>query len=159
MKLVFIFLLLFAESQQFFDIQFDRFELMFQNESFFDYSKLRVRKYNKTVRLLIGEITYNQPIGNEIIVEVKGYKKQGNQYRLLPYHAAPTPYCTSLENDRKDLFDINLKFLKILSITAYMYEDFVKGSDFPKDRKTCPYPAVKWLKYLFVIVFNQILFF
>lgn len=62
----------------FFDLQMDRLELLYQDDSFIDFNKLRVRKMNKTVRAIVGEVNLKQKIGNEVLVEGKMYKKQGS---------------------------------------------------------------------------------
>lgn len=79
-------------SQTYFDITFEKFELIFQDENFADFSKLRVKRQNRT-RALVGEYTYKVPFGNEIMLEGKFYKKQGGEYRLMPYRSALKPYC------------------------------------------------------------------
>jgi hypothetical protein len=82
------------------DIQFDRIDIIFQDEKFVDFSKLKVRKVNKT-RALIGEFTYKIPMGNDIMIEGRLYKKQGGEYRLMPYRAPRKPYCEANIDDRK----------------------------------------------------------
>lgn len=69
--------LLFPLVLSFFDIQIDRFEVIEQDLKISNWSGVKVRKFNKTTRVLIGDIRLFQEIGNNINVEAKGYKKQG----------------------------------------------------------------------------------
>lgn len=64
----------------FLDIVLDRFELIEQDINVVDWTGVRVRKYNKTTRGLIGETKLLVPHGNDFTVEVKVYKKQGNRF-------------------------------------------------------------------------------
>jgi hypothetical protein len=70
--------LFFICAESYFDCQLDRFEVCSQNKEFTDWSDLKVKKLNKTTRALVGEIKFFQPFDNNIIIEVKAYKKQGN---------------------------------------------------------------------------------
>lgn len=79
-------------NEPYFDITLEKFDLLFQDDKFSDFSKLKVKKQNRT-RALVGEYTFKIPFGDEIMMEGKFYKKQGGEYRLLPYRSALKPYC------------------------------------------------------------------
>lgn len=96
--LIFLIFFKFCVTKTYFDIQLDRMELIFQNDSIVDYSKLRVRKVNGT-RSLVGEYTNKVPIGDDFLIETKFYKKQGGEYRLQPYRLLKTPYCKFVAED------------------------------------------------------------
>lgn len=54
-------------------------------------------------------------------MEIKTLKKQGGEYRYLPYTIPPSPYCDALESDK------------------YFYPEIAKYSDLPEDiRSNCP---------------------
>lgn len=83
----------------------------------------KVKKVNKT-RSIFGSFFYHVPFGNDIKVEIKTLKKQGGEYRYLPYTLLPGPFCDILGSDK------------------YLYPDIAKHSDFPEDIKSnCPLPA------------------
>lgn len=83
----------------------------------------KVKKVNK-IRSVFGWFFLHVPFGNDIKIEVKTLKKQGGEYRYLPYKLIPTPFCDALESDK------------------YFYPDIAKYSDFPEDIKNnCPLSA------------------
>lgn len=84
----------------YFDIQLDRFEQLQNDPSVVDASEIKVRKVNKT-RSIIGNMKTFVEIGNDILVQGKAYKKQGNEYRLSPYKLQPQPLCDTVINDSK----------------------------------------------------------
>lgn len=84
----------------YFDIQLDRFEQLYANLSICDFSGLKVRKVNK-IRSLIGKLIISEPMDRDILFVTKTYKKQGNEYRLLPYRIPSQPVCEALQNDGK----------------------------------------------------------
>lgn len=95
---VLIIILLINLVVSYFDVQIDRFEVLFQNTSFFDWSGLKVRKIQK-IRSIVGEIDFFVPIGNDIMFSGLAYKKQGGEYRLMPYKVQPTPFCDFIKKD------------------------------------------------------------
>lgn len=96
-NLIFLILLInFVDS--YFDAEIDRFDLISQNTNLTDWSSMKVRKVNK-IRCLVGEIKIYKSFGNDIMVQVKGYKKQGGEYRLMPYKLQPTPFCDFVKSD------------------------------------------------------------
>lgn len=90
------FLINFAHS--YFDVDLDRFEILEQDSSIIDWSSLKIRKVNKN-RSLVGDMKVHATLDNDVIIQVKGYKKQGGEYRLMPYKVQPTPLCEFVEND------------------------------------------------------------
>lgn len=92
--------------QPFFDIQIDRFEDIFTDPKYFNYSTVKVRKVNKT-RSIVGEMVNLQPIGNDVLGGGNLYKKQGNEYRLMPYKVQMVPLCDALINDGEIYMKIN----------------------------------------------------
>lgn len=104
---VLILILLIKLVESYFDAQMDRFEVLYQNLSYSDFSQLKVRKVNK-VRSLVGEIKFFVPFGNDITIEAKAYKKQGGEYRQMPYKFPPMPFCDFLIQDRKIKFYVEL---------------------------------------------------
>lgn len=85
---------------------------------------VRVKKVNKT-RSIVGYIFYYEPFGNNIKVEIRTLKKQGGEYRYMPYKQVPEAFCDVLAKDK------------------YIYPDVAKHSDFPEDiERNCPLPAV-----------------
>lgn len=96
-----ILILLFGLVEPFFEVLLDHMEIIEQNTSLIDFSQLKVRKIKK-IRSLIGEIKLHIPIGNDIMFELKAYKKQGGEYRLMPYKLQPSPFCDFLAQDSKN---------------------------------------------------------
>lgn len=85
----------------YFDVQIDRFEQVESDKSIVDF-RIRVRKVNKT-RSLIGEVVIGKPSGDDIMFSAKCFKKQGNEYRLMPYRLPPQPMCQLLKHDGKEI--------------------------------------------------------
>ena len=77
----------------------DRFEQLEADTSIVDYSDLKVRKVNKTLRAIFGAAHHHVPFGNEYELEVLVYMKQGGEYRLLPYKKTRTPFCEFCKSD------------------------------------------------------------
>lgn len=96
---VLIFSLLIVQIECFFEVILDRFDVLEQDTSINDWSKLRVKKVNKTSRVLIGEVTSFVKIGNDVLFEAILLKKQGNEYRYTPYKVEPTPFCDAIKSD------------------------------------------------------------
>lgn len=73
----FILILIFVGVESYFDFIQDRVEVLYQNETFTNWKDLRFRKINKTTRALVGKIVFYVDFGNQIMIEMKSYKKQG----------------------------------------------------------------------------------
>lgn len=109
----------------------DRFEEIYANESYVDFSKLKVRRVNKT-RAIIGEVEFKQLLGNDVLVDIKIYKKQGGEYRKMPYEILHQPFCDFYGND------------------IYIYHEVAKDSDLPADlKKNCPLKPVTFPQNFF----------
>lgn len=115
----------------FFDIQLEKLEIVEQDLAYIDASNLKVRKMNKTTRAVIGKVIYSKPLGNDIMMEAKIFKKQGlyilmdflddfsillgGEYRLTPYKLLPTPFCKAIQSDSES----EILKLRISSLILY----------------------------------------
>ena len=88
-------------AQSYFDVQMDRFELLFQDTNCVDVSSIKIRKVNKT-RSIVGDIKLMVPFDDDVIIESKGLKKQGGEYRQMPYHVQPTKLCEFIAKDGRE---------------------------------------------------------
>ncbi|KAL7037961.1 hypothetical protein ACKWTF_009418 [Chironomus riparius] len=108
-----------STNKKFFELILDRFELLTESPEIADWH-IRVRKVNKT-RALVGFISIYEPFGNNFLTEYKVLKKQGGEYRYLPYSVPRSPICDFFEKD------------------PYFYQYFANHSDFPNDiAANCP---------------------
>lgn len=85
----------------YFDIQLNWIDVIFQDEQSVELN-LKIKKVNK-IRSWIGEIKWNVQMDNEIVCGIKGLKKQGNEYRYLPYRVEPAKLCDFIHNDGKKI--------------------------------------------------------
>jgi Protein of unknown function (DUF1091) len=85
-----------------------------------DCGSLKVKRLKKQ-RLVFGNFTFLKPLGNELTIEITAYKKQGGEYRLLPYKI------------RKPVFDLAKE-------DTYVYEDLCNYTNFELP-PPCPFPA------------------
>lgn len=96
----------------YFDLQLDHIEVLEQNPEIMNFN-LRIRKVNK-VRSIIGKIIAFIPFDEKLICEIKGLKKQGNEYKYLPYRMPSTSICDDfiLKSGKKIFlyFNPNLNF-------------------------------------------------
>lgn len=112
----------------FIEIILDRcVQLEGDRENFIDASNLKVKKLNRTTRGIVGNLTFHVPLDNSYLAEATVYKKQGGEYRLMPFRYPPTGLCTAVNTDK------------------VWYPDFVKVSDLPYPMP-CPSPIVSQLK-------------
>jgi hypothetical protein len=89
-----------------------------------DFTQVRARKINKTTRALTGTFFVKElVVDNKIIVEHLFFKKQGGEYRKLPYTLPPKPFCDYVNED------------------VYFYPEIQKVSNIPKPFP-CPLPVV-----------------
>lgn len=88
-------------------------QLYGDTENFLDGSGIKVKKVNRTTRGLVGNITYHVPLDDSYFVESQFYKKQGGEYRLMPYKTPSTGFCNAVKND------------------IYFYPELVKFSNYP----------------------------
>lgn len=96
-----------------------------EGSTFSDFTKLRVRKLNRTSIVLVGNITYFVDVGNEHQLEVNIFKKIGNQYQLTPYHMRKENYCDFVKDHDS-------------------YKDLRAVSNLPEE-DVCPWPKVRFL--------------
>jgi hypothetical protein len=83
-----------------------------------------MRKINRTARAIVGTVQVFSAEGdNDVKIEVQLYKKQGGEYRKLPYNFPKAPLCDTINND------------------DHFYPDVVKHSDMPMPMP-CPIPKV-----------------
>jgi hypothetical protein len=97
----------------------DRLVQIYANTSVWDFSNLKIRRVNGT-RAIVGYLMFNEPMGNDVMVESALYVKQGGEYRTMPYRFPRQGYCDFAAGD------------------IYMYPDMTKNSDLPADvRANC----------------------
>lgn len=92
-------------------------------EKFIDFSSLKVKKLNQTFRALDGKVTYHIQLDNSFDLEGKFYKKQGGEYRILPYRLPRLGFCAFIKD-------------------KFFYPDLAAVSDLPLPAP-CPFTAVK----------------
>ena len=91
---------------------------------FIDFSEWKVRKVNRTTRLLTGTVVVVNPnIDNKVKIEFELYKKQGGEYRKQAYTLPPKGSCDFINQD------------------TYFYPEIVKVSNAP-EKMPCPLPVV-----------------
>lgn len=109
----------FPQVSAYLDIILDRIECS-ADPDFMECSSLKVKRVQKD-RLIFGNITIVTPLDNNVIIQLIPYKKQGGEYRKMPYKINE-PFCDVVQRDE------------------YFYDDLCASSTFLKDRP-CPYPA------------------
>jgi hypothetical protein len=71
-----------------------------EGQESYDWSRLRIRKLNKTVRGFVGTIqAISSTIDNNWKVAIQLFKKQGGEYRKLPYNIAQQGFCDFVQHD------------------------------------------------------------
>ncbi|KAL7037962.1 hypothetical protein ACKWTF_009419 [Chironomus riparius] len=104
---------------KFFEIILDCVEVLVETPEIAEWH-VHVRKINKT-RSLVGYMEFKIPMGNDNKAEYKLLRKQGGEYRYMPYSVPPLPFCEFLSKDK------------------YFYPDVANNSDFPEDLEaSCP---------------------
>jgi len=94
---------------------------------YMDLTGVKIRKVNKT-RKLFGQISYNQMFDDSVTLKFLLYKKQGGEYRLMPYKLAPQPYCEFMAS----------------SMNKQFYEEMAEYSTYPVPAR-CPFGNVSIL--------------
>lgn len=89
------------------------------NKQAFDHA-FPTKKHNKTVRALFGEVIARTTEGNDVYLEVESFKKQGGEFRKMPYKISKAPFCDVASGDE------------------YVYADLAANSDFP-EKFSCPF--------------------
>jgi Protein of unknown function (DUF1091) len=87
---------------------------------FLECTNVKVKRVTKQ-RLMFGNFTIFEPMDNNVSVQVTAFKKQGGEYRRMPYRIVK-PLCNAVKEG------------------IYLYDDMCANSTLPKDRP-CPYPA------------------
>jgi hypothetical protein len=81
------------------EIELQKFNQTFSTGAM-DTSKIRVKRINGTKeRGLYGPWIARGPIDDSYKVKATMYRKQGGEYRLLPYNFPLADYCTALNSD------------------------------------------------------------
>lgn len=94
------------------------------DDKYFDLTKLKIRKDKESkTRKLYGNVSINTEMDNSYKETILLYKKQGGEYRKMPYKIPDKGIC--------DLFNEG----------EYIYPELVAHSDFPNPMP-CPLPAV-----------------
>ena len=101
------------------------------DSAFADFSKLRLKKVNRT-HSLVGDVTYFQELNNDLKLKVLLFKKQGGQYRLTQFKTPVQGICDFYNSDK------------------FVVEELQKSCDkCPRQAdKQCPWKAVS----LFIII-------
>ncbi|KAG5673202.1 hypothetical protein PVAND_003269 [Polypedilum vanderplanki] len=106
-------------SGNYFEVNMDHFDVIKENKDYWEWH-LKLRKVNKT-RSLVGMVEIKKPIGNDFTAQINILKKQGGEYRYLPYGLPEKQLCEFYAND------------------TYVYPDVAKNSDLPEDiGSNCP---------------------
>jgi Protein of unknown function (DUF1091) len=100
------------------DVVVDRVECSLNSEIM--DCNLKVKRIKKQ-RLVFGNFTCLKPFDNDVIFELTAYKKQGGEYRLMPYKIRK-PICDLARED------------------TYFYKDICNSSTFEMP-PPCPFPA------------------
>lgn len=113
--------------------------LFYNDTTFADFTRLRVKKINRTTHVFLGDAITFVDFGNDYTVnhllnilnllikflkfkiEANIYQKQGNQYRKMPYNIKKAKYCDFVAND------------------IHFYDQLLEVSDFPA-KGVCPWP-------------------
>jgi hypothetical protein len=97
-------------------------------KKFVDLTNLKVKKLNKTTRGIVGHFTVKAAdLGNNMQVAIQFWKKQGGEYRQLPYRLPSKNLCDYFNED--DIFMPEI--LKVSNVSSPL---------------PCPVPQVRSLK-------------
>lgn len=118
-------LLLLQKSVSYMEIELQRTEQIGgDRDNFMDWSNYQVKKFNRTVRQLVGNMTYHVPVDNSYQLEGVIFAKQGGEYRRLPYRVPLNGYCDFMKDE-----------------PGYFYEELAAVSNLPYPFE-CPSPEV-----------------
>lgn len=96
----------------------------FEGMEIADFTDFKVKKVNKTHRMLVGTSEVFAPdFDNSVQVEMQLYQKQGGEYRKLPYKISPKGSCDFFNEDE------------------VLYPEIAAVSDVPNPMP-CPMPQV-----------------
>jgi hypothetical protein len=83
-------------------VEVQRIEVTVGDSSFIDISQMKIRKNvvnGIRTKSANGPFIINTPIDITYLHEVRTYKKQGGQYRLMPFKLPIVPFCEFLNKD------------------------------------------------------------
>lgn len=87
-----------SSSIAYFDLEFQRCEQL-SGFKITDFRDMRVIKINKTTRGFKGTTVQHVALDNSYEVTAVFFKKQGGEYRNLPYRLPTSPFCTYMNED------------------------------------------------------------
>ncbi|KAG5682540.1 hypothetical protein PVAND_011887 [Polypedilum vanderplanki] len=90
-----------------------------------NFDGVKIKKLNKTNFALSGSMDVTVEIDDTFELECNLYKKQGNEYKLTPFHIGPYKFCDYIQNK------------------ALAYDEILECSDLPQ-RKDCPWKKEKY---------------
>lgn len=91
-----------------------------------DFTSLKVRKFNKTSRVIRGNIIVKTlDFGNQLQATALFFRKQGGEYRLMPYKVFPKKLCNYFNDD------------------IFFYDDLTRHSNIPEKPVPCPFDIVR----------------
>lgn len=109
----------------YFDIELRHVNQISGMENVADYTGLKVKRLTKKTRGIFGNLTVTGVLDDSYLIGVNAARKQGGEYRLLPYRIPPKPICTFINED------------------TYIYPELSASSDFPLPMP-CPLPLVQF---------------
>jgi hypothetical protein len=71
----------------------------FKKSDYVNFDNMKVKKVNRTHHLVVGEVIFHVPVGNEVMITTRLFKKAGNDYKLLPFRTPPQGWCDFVKSD------------------------------------------------------------
>lgn len=71
----------------------------FKKSNYVNFDNMKVKKVNRTHHLIVGEVIFHVPVGNEVMITTRLFKKAGNDYKLLPFRTSPQGWCDFVKSD------------------------------------------------------------
>lgn len=87
---------------------------------FADFTRMRVKHYNRTELVWAGNITFFVDVGDDYEVETRLFKGTGHQYKQTPFHRARQIFCLAVK-------------------TLASYDELRESSNVPA-KDVCPWP-------------------
>lgn len=109
----------------YFEVEIQYIEQL-DDKKFADISKLKVRKVDK-IRRVYGQVEFKISLDNSNTVEIIAFKKQGGEYRRLPYRIPSGRFCDFYEEGSQG--------------DVMFYQHMANLSTLPYPAP-CPYPNV-----------------
>ena len=110
------------------DFEFQSIEQTVGQGSFSNF-EVKVKKINKTTRGIFGTVVQHVEIDDTFLAGAFLSKKQGGEYRMLPYNFPLTKICDTLEKD------------------IYVFPELAEASDMPYPLP-CPVQPVNFTQFL-----------